>query len=245
MRQYYRSFSETKQQYREIFTLAQDQIHHQLHALRQDYTCAHCNSHPTVDDSVWFSSLPADCEFRCWQTHAIQWLDETLGKSLVTQLKRIEAYRNTFSCHQCGACCRLAHTDVDYPTLQAQAQAGDSFAQQFTSVFLPYESREAARKQFPELVDAVLNEVNEPDEPRVFFHHCPYVGEDNRCTLYGNPKRPALCSSYPETPLTFIQAKCGWAPWKVETYSPTLQVHASLALAQDLSQKLQQALQSV
>jgi len=93
-------------------------------------------------------------------------------------------------------------------------------------------------------VAAALAEASEETngEEKVFFYHCPYLGEDNRCTVYGTPKRPAICSSYPDTPLTFIAKNCAWKPWKDETHADTLAAHAMLALCEHFAGKLQIAI---
>lgn len=243
MRPYYRSFGETKQQYQEIFSLARKQLQHTLSGLWECFSCSACQAHARPDAEAWLQPLPPTCQYRDWQREALNWLENSLGQELLTKLQQIEGYRQTFTCHQCGVCCRLASSEYDYGTLRKQAAAGDAFAAQFTSIFLPYASRDAARSKFPDVVGAVLQEAGEPaGEERVFFYHCPYVGEDNRCTIYGTAKRPAICGSYPETPLSFVYEKCAWRPWKEETRQDALTVHATLELAQDLASRLKQAL---
>lgn len=243
MRPYYRSFPETKQQYRQIFARVRRELGKTLQGLREQTSCSQGCSHPPPDSEQWLNLLPKGCGYRQWQAQALTWLEETLGRELLTKLQQIDAYRQQFSCHQCGVCCRLASSEHSYETLQAQALAGNEFATQFTSVFLPYASKEEAHRKFPDVVEAVLREAGEPDgEERVYFYHCPYIGEDNRCTLYGSPKRPAICASYPETPLSFVYAKCAWRLWKDETEPDALTVHATLELAQDWAARLKNAL---
>jgi Fe-S-cluster containining protein len=243
MRPYYRSFGETKQQYQEIFSLARRQLYQTLAGLREGFFCSVCQSHAGPDADTWFQPLPPNCQYRAWQREALSWLENVLGRELLIKLQQIEGYRQAFTCHQCGVCCRLASSEHDYEALCKKASAGDTFAVQFTSIFLPYASREAARAKFPDVVQAVLKEAGEPaGEERVFFYHCPYVGEDNRCTIYGTAKRPAICGSYPETPLSFVYEKCAWRPWKEETHQDALAVHATLELAQELAKRLQQSL---
>jgi Fe-S-cluster containining protein len=243
MRPYYRSFSETKQQYQEIFTLAQQQIYHVLAELQEKVSCLTCSSHLLAEPESWVQNLPKDCGYRKWQEASIDWLENTLGQELVLKLNQIEAYKNTFSCHQCGVCCRLASSEHSYEALQQQASSGDIFAAQFTSVFLPYQSRQEAQTKFPQVAEAVLMEAGEAQgEERIFFYHCPYIGEDNRCTIYGTEKRPGICASYPETPLSFVYEKCAWRPWKDETRVETLMVHATLEIAQNMVTRLKTAL---
>lgn len=245
MSQHYRSFPETKQQYRQIFAQTKGQLYQQLDDSRQEITCTVCENHPAQDLEAWIQPLPKACGYRNWQKSALDWLEHQLGKELLAKLQLIEAYKNTFSCHQCGVCCRLASSEHSYETLQHRAEAGDDFARQFTSIFLPFQSRQAAQAKFPDVVQAVLIEAGESaNQKQVFFYHCPYIGEDNRCTIYGTDKRPDICASYPETPLSFVYEKCAWRPWKDETHIDTLTTHATLALAQELSERLKVALAS-
>ncbi|WP_303674092.1 YkgJ family cysteine cluster protein [Vampirovibrio chlorellavorus] len=214
-------------------------------ALRTSFSCEACdeNGQTTLDEAI--QPCHRGCGYTGWQQEALRILETDLGAEILQRLQQISAYREQFACHLCGACCRLASQDADYATLRQRAEAGDDFARQFTSVFLPYASRAAAREKAPELVAAVLAEtVEEPEgAERVFFYHCPYVGEDNRCTVYGTEKRPGICQSYPETPLVFIQSQCAWQPWKQETHPQTLMAHALLQVSESLRQRLQWALE--
>jgi Fe-S-cluster containining protein len=261
MSQYYRLFSDTKQQYGTMVRRNLALIHHSLAAQRERFSCTVCDAHPTDSEpaaeqssgasdapheKAWYQPLPVQCGYRHWQQSALHWLEQDAGREITERLNQIEAYKNTFSCHMCGMCCRLASSEYSYEELTARADAGDEFARQFTSIFLPYASRETARQKYPEVVAAVLAEAGLETEgeskERIHFYHCPYIGQDNRCTLYGTDKRPGICASYPETPLSFVYEKCAWKPWKEETHEATLQAHALLAVCSSLSEQLQQAL---
>ncbi len=211
---------------------------------RGSFSCDACQGamQMTLDEAI--QPQHQGCGYIQWQKESLRLLETDLGGEILQRLQQISAYREQFACHLCGACCRLASQDADYATLLQRAAAGDDFARQFTSVFLPYPSREAARQKAPDLVATVLAEtVEEPEgTEQVFFYHCPYVGEDNRCTVYGTEKRPAICQSYPETPLVFIQPKCAWQPWKQETHPQTLMAHALLQVSEQLRKRLQSAL---
>ncbi len=211
---------------------------------RSHFHCSDCAQETPASFRDALNPLHTHCGFRDWQQAALHWIEHTAGQGIVEKLNAIETYKNTISCHMCGVCCRMASVDKPYNVLLQQAQQGDAFAQQFTSIFLPYESRDAARQKAPDVVTAVLAEAEEQEgeQETIFFYHCPYVGEDNRCSVYGTPKRPALCASYPETPLSYIDEQCAWHPWKADTYADTLLAHALLAYCTDLSEKLKTAL---
>lgn len=244
MEHHYRLLADTKQQYREMFRQSAQALEAQLMGLRTRFHCAACDGSEWASFSACIQALHAHCGYRGWQQAALQYLETQVGGEIVTKLQRIEAYKNTFQCHMCGACCRMASTDAPYEEMLTRAASGDDFARQFTSVFLPYASREKAREKAPDIVAAVLAEstLETDGEERIFFYHCPYVGEDNRCTVYGTGKRPAMCASYPETPLSFVAGQCAWKSWKDETHADTLLAHGLLAFCTDLAQKLRAAL---
>jgi Fe-S-cluster containining protein len=246
MGQYYHSLSETKQQYKHILQRQKDLLSEELTRSSEDFSCERCalGDHFVLDAAM--EPLHSGCGYQAWQAATLHWIEHEAAGRVLAKLNTIEQARNKFSCHSCGMCCRLASSEFSYETLQAQAAEGQEFARQFTSVFLPYASREAARSKAPEAVAAALAEASEEidGEEKVFFYHCPYLGEDNRCTVYGTPKRPAICSSYPDTPLTFIAKNCAWKPWKDETHADTLIAHAMLALCEHFAGKLRAAVQN-
>jgi Fe-S-cluster containining protein len=216
-----------KHDYREIFTRANTDLEASFSKLRPEQSCAVCDAQG-VDVLQINQPFHIGCPYRIWQQSVLAYLQEDVAKKVLEKLNLIQAYKNRFTCHQCGVCCRFASSEYSYSELQKRAKSGDSFASQFTSIFIPYESKEAAHARFPEIVDSVLAQAEMQGE--VHFYHCPYIGEDNRCTIYGKPKRPAICSSYPDTPLTFIYKNCAWRPWKDETHPDALWAHAMIEL---------------
>ena len=227
-----------KQHYREIFAQARKVIEERLGALQADYTCPGCPEPPAMLDT-----LHEGCGYRAWQTRMLDVLEKEVGREILERLDQINTYKKRFSCSMCGACCRLASSEFSYEQLQEKARHGDHFAKQFTSVFLPYASTQAAREKMPAVVDEITAQLKDSTEP-VYFYHCPYVSEDNRCTIYGKPKRPALCESYPDTPLTFIHDQCAWKPWKDATHEDALYAHALIEIALFMAGKLREALSS-
>jgi Fe-S-cluster containining protein len=226
-----------KQNYREIFQLAHKRFVELFERLHANYHCNQCNTSPTSIDSI----LHEGCGYREWQKDVIVTLERTIGKQIVDSLERIKQAREVKgSCHQCGVCCSLASSEFSYEELLAKAQNGDYFAQQFTSVFIPYESDEAAQARYPELVSEIVEQTGGD----VHFYHCPYLSEDNRCTIYNDPRRPQICADYPETPLILMYKNCGYQPWKSEMMPTTLLAHASLELCQHYVNKIYEVLQA-
>lgn len=237
-----------KSGYRDIFMAEEKTIREGLLKLRSQFNCPHCQ--PLSNDAsmeMMLSFCDEHCGYLPWVVHAVSFLESVVGKKILDDLSDIEAERDSQTCHQCGVCCRFASSEFSFDALLEKAKNGDMFAEQFTSIFLPYASTEVARQKFPDIVDAILHEVrtqtmeadtNECDTAPVYFYHCPYVGEDNRCTIYGTPKRPEICSQYPSTPLTFIYEKCAWKPWKDKRHTESMAVHARIEIASFYASKL-------
>lgn len=228
-----------KQRYREIFLAAADTLFERLDTLRDSYSCVVCDPHKKNPPELLITNHEG-CGYRIWQQAAIAVIENDIARDLLTKLNLIEGYKAQFKCHMCGVCCRFASSEFSYEQLEAKAAAGDNFARQFTSIFLPYPSQRSALEQFPAIVESVLTQADDPDS--VYFYHCPYIGEDNRCTIYGDPRRPQICDNYPDTPLTFIYNKCAWKPWKDETHEDALWAHSMIELCTDTANKLKDAL---
>ncbi len=229
--------SHTKTRYRELFAQAREVIDNRLlNALAE----SHPNHWAYANQSVeaLLPEIAKDDELKQWARSCIPILETDLGGKILAKLNQINTDKQTYNCHQCGVCCRFASSEFSYDELTEKAANGDEFAKQFTSVFLPYASSQAAREKFPSMVDDVVNHTDDD----VYFYHCPYLGEDNRCTLWGNPKRPQLCSNYPDTPLTFIYKNCAWKPWKDSNHDEALYAHAFIEICGFYVGKFQQAL---
>jgi Fe-S-cluster containining protein len=205
--------------------------------MHADYHCTQCETPASSVDSV----LHAGCGYREWQKAVVIALEQTVGKQIKDSLDRIEAAKNVQgACHSCGVCCSLASSQFSYQELLDKAKAGDYFAQQFTSVFLPYESHAAAQAKYPELVTEIIEQA----EGDVHFYQCPYLSPDNKCSIYNDPKRPQICADYPETPLILMYKKCGYQPWKTEMLPTTLLAHASLELCQHYANKILESIKN-
>lgn len=226
--------SYTKARYREIFHTAKSALDNRLMALREGFACPVCDAPP----ERLLDTLHPGCGYRAWQARCVDVIEQEIGKEIYEELQRIEAEKKRTQCHMCGLCCRMASSEYSFEELLARATSGDEFARQFTSIFLPYASLEAAQARLPQVVAATLAEAGGP----VHFYHCPYVGEDNRCSIFGSPKRPAICGQYPDTPLTFMVDECAWSSWKAANHPQTLLTHAMIELCRHYAACLRHAL---
>jgi Fe-S-cluster containining protein len=226
-----------KEQYRELFSLAHQHLQDVFKTLHAQYTCDQCQTQPEDVLKV----LHAGCGYRQWQKAVVFHLEKVTAKGIVESIAKVKAAREVKgACHSCGVCCDLASSEFDYDTLLEKAKNGDPFASQFTRVFLPYASQKEAQTRYPDIVNDILTQTEDP----VYFYRCPYLSEDKRCTIYTHPHRPDLCATYPETPLILMYKGCGYQPWKQEMLPSTLLSHATLELCQHYAFKILDAVKA-
>lgn len=106
-------------------------------------------------------------------------------------------------CKQRGMCCKVAtfKGSLSYEGIQELAKdpeaPGHKSAQDFASIFIPYESQDAVREVAGDFVDRIRDFAAEkgqnPDE--ITFFKCKYVLEDGRCGVHED--RPVGCRVYP------------------------------------------------
>jgi Fe-S-cluster containining protein len=243
MSTHYQSYKETRQQYQHLFIQLEKVLTQQLENLRGESHCLQCHA-GTVKELARTSSHQG-CVDNPWRKAALSLVEEELPADVIGKLSFIQVARNQVTCHSCSECCRLASSEYSFSELQERAQMGDSFAQEFIKIFLPYASREVAIERFPQQVEAVLAHIGEEaGQEKVHFYHCPYIQEDNLCGVYGTDKRPSICESYPETPLGYVSKNCAWKPWQEEHHMETLLAHAMLNLCDMWSQNIRNSIMS-
>ncbi len=117
-------------------------------------------------------------------------------------------------CRKCGLCCRVATTSTPYKKLLEMCEQGDKGAIDFLSVFVPYESIEAAREVSAPTVDNIINGLKEDGnyvEEDMTFYKCKYLDDDNLCTRYDT--RLALCKHFPSSAWAIVPPGCGYEGW--------------------------------
>lgn len=159
----------------------------------------------------------------------LKFLNEDLLNEVYEKKLKIIESRDKFNCSGCAACCKLACSEFSYSELKQKAQNGDNFANQFISVFVPYESEEEARKIYPEYFELLKIKAKSEDiGEKVYFYHCPKVTEDNRCPDYEN--RPQICGDFPDNPIGFLPKTCGYLKWKEEVEITALDLYSMLEI---------------
>ena len=214
-----------KSQYREIFLKSAEEIQKRLEEIK-----------PEGFGGELLDRYEPDSAGRKWQTEALTLLNQEISHEVYRKLQEILAYREMFKCSGCATCCRLACSEFSPDELKQKAENGDKFAQQFTSIFIPYESIDEAEKIYPEYIKLLREKVDE----KVYFYHCPKLTEDNRCSDYEN--RPQICRDFPDNPLAILPDKCGYRAWKDEINPIALMLHSMVEIIDFYKQKLQEVM---
>ena len=214
------SVNNLRARYREIFLKSADEIKRLVDELK-----------PDIDGEI-FDRYDKDSKGYIWQQNALKLLNENISKDIYNKLQEILAYRSQFKCIGCGTCCKLACSEFSPDELKEKAKNGDNFANQFLSVFIPYQSKEDARKIYPEYIKML--EDNKEDE--VYFYHCPKLTADNRCSDYEN--RPQICRDFPDNPLALLPKSCGYKGWKDEVEPIALMLHSMLEIVEFYKEKI-------
>ena len=202
-----------RKEYREIFLKSAEEIKTKVEAIR-----------PKGLKGEIFDKYEKDSDGYLWQKNTLDLLQNDISKEIYRKLNEILAYRTKFQCVGCATCCNLACSEFSPEELKQKAQNGDNFAKQFLSVFIPYNSKEEARKVYPEYIE-LLEKNKEYD---VYFYHCPKLTEDKRCSDYEN--RPQICRDFPDNPLSILPDTCGYKKWKEEVEPIALMLHSMVEI---------------
>lgn len=219
------SVDDLRKKYREIFEKSVEEIQTRVDEIKPD----------NLSGDI-FDCYDAGSKGRQWQWQVLDMLENDISKEIYRKFQEILAYRNNFSCVGCATCCNLACSEFSPEELKQKAEQGDNFASQFLSVFIPYKSKEEARKVYPEYI-AMLDEAKEDN---VYFYHCPKLTADKRCSDYEN--RPQICRDFPDNPLSILPKACGYKKWKEEVEPVTLMLHSMVEIIEYYIDKIKLSL---
>lgn len=202
-----------RKKYREIFLKSVEAIQTRIDEIKPE------NFEGTVFDSYEEGSVGAQ-----WKLAVLDMLENDISKEIYRKWKEILAYRENFHCKGCATCCNLACSEFSPEQLKEKAQNGDRFATQFTSIFIPYETREEAEKIYPQYLKLLEDTL----EDEVYFYHCPRLNECKRCSDYEN--RPEICRVFPDNPLSILPESCGFYGWRQEVEPVALMLHSMIEI---------------
>lgn len=221
-----------KKKYREIFLKSSDEIQHQIEKIKPENPCKNCGIGCNIKNDI-FEKFPDNCEYKIWQKNVIKLFDSEISKGIYDKWMKIIEYRRNFKCIGCATCCKLACSEFSYQELKQKASAGDNFATQFISIFIPYEDENAAKQIYPEYFKLLSDTL---DGEKVYFYYCPKLTKENRCSDYEN--RPQICRDFPDNPLSLLPRACGFAQWKEEVEPTALMLHSMLEIVDFYKSKI-------
>ena len=199
--------------FREVFKYSANELQKRIDGMK-----------PSDVEGDVFTQFPSGSSGKMWQADVLNMLENEISKDIYLKFNEILAERKNYHCSGCATCCNLACSEFSPEELKEKAQNGDNFAQQFLSVFIPYNSKEEAREVYPEYIE-LLEKNKEYD---VYFYHCPKLTEDKRCSDYEN--RPQICRDFPDNPLSILPDSCGYKKWKEEVEPIALMLHSMVEI---------------
>ena len=202
-----------KQKYREIFLTSVDAIKARIDEIK-----------PAGFEGDIFDIYERDSVGAQWQDAVLEMFEKDISHEIYRKWREILDYRENFHCKGCATCCNLACSEFSPEQLKEKAQNGDKFATQFTSIFVPYETREDAEKVYPEYLKLLSDTIDED----VYFYHCPKLTTCKRCSDYEN--RPEICRVFPDNPLSILPESCGFYQWRQEVEPIALMLHSMVGI---------------
>ncbi len=210
-----------KIKYREIFMKSSDAILARIEEIRPE------GLKGDILDKFEPNSLGTS-----WQTAVIDMFENDISKEIYRKWQEVLELRKNFDCKGCATCCNLACSEFSPEELKRRAQNGDKFATQFTSIFIPYDSKEEARKVYPQYIELLDDTIDED----VYFYHCPKLTDCKRCSDYNN--RPQICRDFPDNPLCILPKSCGFYEWRQEVEPVAMMLHAMMEIIEYYKEKL-------
>lgn len=210
-----------KQMYREIFLKSSDAIKDRVDKIK-----------PEGIEGDIFDSYEKGSEGQKWQYVVLDMFEKDISHEIYRKWNEILKLRENYSCNGCATCCNLACSEFSYDELKKRAKNGDKFATQFTGIFVPYKSKEEARKVYPQYIELLDNSVDE----EVYFYHCPKLNDCKRCSDYEN--RPQICRDFPDNPLSILPKSCGYYEWRKLAEPVAMMLHAMVEIIDYYKQKI-------
>ena len=167
-----------------------------------------------------------------WQVAVLDMFENDISHEIYRKWQEVLKLRENYECKGCATCCNLACSEYSPEELKRRAEKGDNFAKQFTSIFVPYNSREEARKIYPEYI----NLLDETVEDEVYFYHCPKLTDCKRCSDYEN--RPKICRDFPDNPLDILPKSCGYYEWRQQVLPVVMMLHSMMEIIKYYKNKI-------
>ena len=118
-------------------------------------------------------------------------------------------------CLKCGKCCKTIVSDISPEQLVEMAKNNEEEAKVFFNVFKKYENIEEAKLVNPVHTAEIISKFKKGRKVKnnqITFYYCPYLSEDNLCTIY--PRRPECCKRAPINGWALFPEGCGYEGWQ-------------------------------
>ncbi len=211
-----------RRKYREIFLTTVDAIKQRVEELRPE----------NLKGDI-FDTYAKNSDGEKWQIAVLDMFENDISHEIYRKWNEILAFRQNFSCKGCATCCNLACSEFSPEQLKEKAKNGDRFAAQFISIFIPYNTKEEAKKIYPEYIKLVEDTL---EDENVYFYHCPKLNDCNRCSDYEN--RPQICRVFPDNPLSILPESCGYYEWRLQVEPVALMLHSMMEIIDYYKQKI-------
>ena len=211
----------TRKKYREIFSTTADAIKQRIDGIKPE----------NVTGDI-FDTFEKNSDGEKWQIAVLDMFENDISHEIYRKWNEILAFRQNFSCNGCATCCNLACSEFSPEQLKEKAKNGDRFAAQFTSIFIPYKSKDEARKVYPQYIQLLEDNLEE----NVYFYHCPKLTDCKRCSDYEN--RPRICRDFPDNPLSILPESCGFYEWRIQVEPVALMLHSMIEIIDYYKQKI-------
>ena len=211
-----------RRKYREIFLTTVDAIKQRVEELRPE----------NLKGDI-FDTYAKNSDGEKWQIAVLDMFENDISHEIYRKWNEILAFRQNFSCKGCATCCNLACSEFSPEQLKKKAKNGDRFAAQFISIFIPYNTKEEAKKIYPEYIKLVEDTL---EDENVYFYHCPKLNDCNRCSDYEN--RPQICRVFPDNPLSILPESCGYYEWRLQVEPVALMLHSMMEIIDYYKQKI-------
>lgn len=224
-------YNSLKDNYKEIFYEAATQIRAAIEKFKPENPCTICTIDCNVANKDIFSDFPVGCKYKEWQSQTLSFLSGEYLQKLKYTYDMIMTKKDSYTCNQCGECCKLAVSEFSYEQLKQKAFRGDKYSADFVSVFVPYKTEEDAKNANPEYFEALGDLVDN----KTYYYYCPKL-EGNLCSDYET--RPNICKEFPHNPLQILPSKCSFNAWRQEIERHALILHAKTNIIEFYKQKL-------
>lgn len=230
----------------EIFKQTKIALDKELEKVNFSVNCKECTKYSSCnfikENPFYYKDIlvkiPENCLLSEWKKICLNKIETDISKDIIEKITEINLYKNNFHCQKCGTCCTLACSEFSYEELKEKAKNGDKFATDFTSIFVPYKTKEEAYKIYPEYFELVEKKFK---DEKIYFYYCPKYDKNTKlCSDYEN--RPNVCRIFPSEALCLLPKSCGYNEWKQSVEIDAIMLYTLINILDFYKEKLKKEL---